>query len=288
MRNIILSFSIFLFHSINLPAATNDITIITQDIMDNHDGTVTPGFITIQFNDESFLPAIVDLEYGPCSQPDQTIFPGETYTLGPSSVVSCAGEYCFTIYSGTFTDNLDDDCIVEVCAIVNVCSWAGADRSICLDGSTQLGCNNEIPDDLCFNWTPTEGLDDPTGVRPFASPNATTSYYLAVTNQDGDLVGEDEVTVNVDNSVGNLILDSQYNEICSGTSCNLTIDHINDVQELSFLWSTGSLDSEITAFEPGQYSVTITNINSGCTITLDKTIQEASLDVVIEASTQTI
>lgn len=96
MKNIFLSILIFLFCVTDL-SATNDISITTQDIVYNSDGTIIPGLITIVFNDESYLPVIVDVEDGSCPQSGQTISTGEIYTLETLLTASCAGEYCFTI-----------------------------------------------------------------------------------------------------------------------------------------------------------------------------------------------
>lgn len=119
MKNTLLSILIFLFYTGSL-SATNDISITTQDIVYNSDGTTTPGLITIVFNHESYLPVIVDVEGGSCLQSDQTISTGEIYTLETLLTASCAGEYCFTIYSGILTEDLDDDCTIEICVIINV------------------------------------------------------------------------------------------------------------------------------------------------------------------------
>ncbi|MCB0638382.1 MAG: gliding motility-associated C-terminal domain-containing protein [Lewinella sp.] len=46
---------------------------------------------------------------------------------------------------------------------------------ICPGDSTPL--NPDGDPDLVYNWTPADGLDDPTAFNPTASPSATTTYY---------------------------------------------------------------------------------------------------------------
>ncbi len=75
---------------------------------------------------------------------------------------------------------------------------AGNDLAICdgetvrLDGSASGEANR-----LIFEWSPVDGLDDPTLAQPRATPTATTTYTLRVTDTLTQCFAEDQVTVEV-------------------------------------------------------------------------------------------
>ena len=48
-----------------------------------------------------------------------------------------------------------------------------------------------------YEWSPSEGLDDPTVLQPMAAPEETTVFTLIVTDSQG-FNGSDEVTVTVE------------------------------------------------------------------------------------------
>lgn len=65
------------------------------------------------------------------------------------------------------------------------------------NGQAQLGANvTGGTSPYQYSWSPTTGLDDPGSVNPIASPNATTTYMLLVTDANG-CTDQDEVLVEV-------------------------------------------------------------------------------------------
>ena len=69
---------------------------------------------------------------------------------------------------------------------------AGQDVTICQGDVTQLTGSGA----MSYLWSPAAGLDDPTAANPMASPNATTTYTLTVTDDFG-CTDTASVTVNV-------------------------------------------------------------------------------------------
>ncbi len=75
---------------------------------------------------------------------------------------------------------------------------AGNDLAICdgeairLDGAASGEANR-----LIFEWSPIDGLDDPTLAQPRATPTATTTYTLRVTDTLTQCFAEDQVTIEV-------------------------------------------------------------------------------------------
>ncbi|MCD4730136.1 MAG: T9SS type A sorting domain-containing protein [Bacteroidales bacterium] len=73
---------------------------------------------------------------------------------------------------------------------------SGTPTDICIGESSQLntfvmgGTGN-----YTYEWTPEDGLSDPTISNPVATPDETTTYYVVV--NDGDATVTDDVTINV-------------------------------------------------------------------------------------------
>lgn len=53
---------------------------------------------------------------------------------------------------------------------------------------------------LNYQWSPAEGLDDPTSPNPIATPKATTTYTVISTGENGCAVSK-EITINVSNAL---------------------------------------------------------------------------------------
>jgi hypothetical protein len=77
---------------------------------------------------------------------------------------------------------------------------AGVDVAICPGTSTQIGGSPTASGGTgtpTYAWTPTDGLDDPTLANPTATPAATTTYSVLVTDESG-CTASDDVTVTVE------------------------------------------------------------------------------------------
>jgi cytoskeletal protein CcmA (bactofilin family) len=93
----------------------------------------------------------------------------------------------------------DHDGLVLYITPIPVNAAAGDDREICFGQSTKLGgdpTGSGGTGTLTFNWTPVDGLDDPSAANPIASPLATTTYTVTVTDANNSKA-TDQVTVTV-------------------------------------------------------------------------------------------
>ena len=89
------------------------------------------------------------------------------------------------------------------------------DGEICEGECTSIG---EATDD-CFKWEPTTGLQNPLSSETEACPEETTTYKLTLTDDDGNLLGEREYTVTVNEvEVG---ITPNPAMICDGESVDL-------------------------------------------------------------------
>src|SRR5690606_4474307 len=99
-----------------------------------------------------------------------------------------------TTYTVTVTDGNGCQDTDEVTVIVNPLPTAdaGADQGVCIDGSVNLSASGGVS----YSWAPAATLSDPTIANPIATPVATTSYTVTVTDSNG-CQNYDDVTVTV-------------------------------------------------------------------------------------------
>ncbi len=92
-----------------------------------------------------------------------------------------------TVYIVTVTDALgctDADTVNVIVSILPIAN-AGPDTAICAGDSVVIGgspTGNAGAAPYSYSWTPTTGLNDPTAANPIASPAATTTYIVLVTD----------------------------------------------------------------------------------------------------------
>ncbi|MCI0551037.1 MAG: PKD domain-containing protein, partial [Anaerolineae bacterium] len=157
---------------------------------------------------------------------DQTLLAGQMVTLGSSpTATGGTGPYTYswapstglnnstvanpsaspsvtTTYTVTVTDSKGCTAMDAVLVTVNSLPVvnAGADAAICLGQSVTLGSNPTATGGsppYTYNWTPATGLNNATAVNPTATPTATTTYTVQVTDsQGGQATDQVVVTVN--------------------------------------------------------------------------------------------
>ena len=124
---------------------------------------------------------------------------------------------------------------------------AGPDSAICFQDSLQLIASGGI----LYNWLPDPSLSDPLIFNPIAKPNATTTYYLAVTDVLGCInVDTVEITVNP-LPIANAGRDA---EICIGDSIQLT-----GAGAASFLWDNAATLTDDTIANPIAFPIMTTD-----------------------------
>jgi len=146
--------------------------------------------------------------------------------------------------------------------VIDMSTTPSNDTQICLGDETQLIVESPNPeaDNWEYDWSPTDGLSNPTVQDPIASPEQTTTYSITVTSPEG-CIREHEITVDVVASApgGNV-----YPEVnlCDGQTTQL-----NAAEGSAWIWSPtiglnnpASQNPWANPLESTTYTVSITNL----------------------------
>ncbi|MBK8443326.1 MAG: gliding motility-associated C-terminal domain-containing protein [Sphingobacteriales bacterium] len=200
---------------------------------------------------------------------------GTTYSWSPSNGLSnanianpTASPSATTTYTVTISNAQGCSDTEQVTVTVNepVYGNAGGDGTICAGGSVQLWASGGTT----YSWSPSNGLSNANIANPTASPSATTTYTVTISNAQG-CSDTEQVTVTVNEPVyGNAGGDGT---ICAGGSVQLWASG-----GTTYSWSPSNGLSNANIANPTSspsattiYTVTITNAN-GCSDTEEVTV----------------
>lgn len=102
----------------------------------------------------------------------------------PTAISTTATPLSTTTFTLTITDA--NDCVASDAVSITVGNDppidAGDDATVCGGVPVQLGGSPTSVPGSTYLWSPATGLNDPTSANPMASPDATTTYILTVSN----------------------------------------------------------------------------------------------------------
>ncbi len=133
-------------------------------------------------------------------------------------------EFTWTEVNGTCSD----DSTITVNFYEPPVADAGQDVSLCSGEESKLNASGGI----FYSWNPATGLSDPGISNPIASPIATTTYFVTVTDNNG-CENFDELTVVVHKQ---------------------PIANAGPDQELDYIFET-TMEAELSSLESGEWSV---------------------------------
>ncbi len=192
---------------------------------------------------------------------------GGTYLWSPSAGLSDPGIYnptanptVSTVYVLTVTDGAGCTDVDSILITVNPLPVVliSADTTICQGNSVNLSAQGGVG----YLWTPSGSLNNNTISNPVATPSATTTYSVVVTDING-CVASDQVAVTVNNLP---VADAGNNAgFCEGGSTQL-----NASGGSAYLWNpSAGLSSNVISnplanpTSTTTYTVTVTDLN-GC------------------------
>ncbi len=113
---------------------------------------------------------------------------------------------------------------------------AGPDVAICGGGAVNLFATGGNT----YEWSPTDGLSDPTIANPMANPSETTTYTVNITSGD-DCTASDSVTVTVNNTESNPgVMPTETQFVCAEefSSISTSDSIIGDADALAYVLHT--------------------------------------------------
>lgn len=191
--------------------------------------------------------------------------PYEVSWNGPQSgslpIMNNAGYFHIdNLEPGTYTIQITDS---RGCQDVCQSSVLRVERKdpICEGDCKEIGVE-EKPGE-CYLWEPSDGLSEPHPSMWSPCPEQTTHYNLTISNEDGDIVETKTFQVNVVNLEVTIAPDPIIQ--CGSEEIELTA--MTDSDPVDFNWSNSKTTQTINENALGEYSVTITDPNIGCTAT---------------------
>lgn len=130
------------------------------------------------------------------------------------------------------------------------------------DGSIHIQISGGTPPYI-YDWSNGASTKDITGIAPGI-------YFLTVIDSKDCSVSEN-YTVSSQNQ-SPIVSITQNGTLCPGSSVSLIVDN----EFVSYEWSTGETSQMINVYEPGIYSVLVTDLN-GCTATENINVNEYPL-----------
>lgn len=192
---------------------------------------------------------------------------GTSYSWAPSSSLNnpninnpVATPLTTTLYYVTVTNSIGCSKTDSIAITVNSLPVISKskDTGICNNVSIQLSASGGTS----YSWTPASTLNNPNISNPIATPSATTTYYVTVTNTAGCSKMD---SIKISTSAPPVISKSNDMSICKNTSVQLFASGGS-----TYLWSpassldnAGSPNPIATPSAATTYYVTVTN-SGGC------------------------
>ncbi|PTX42878.1 gliding motility-associated-like protein [Christiangramia gaetbulicola] len=240
---------------------TQDITAVVADITGNEELTCTNTEITLDASGSTFQ--------GPASYSWNTASANGAQ-VGTSSTlkVSAPGTYYVTV-----TDN-DNGCsastFVEVTQDITavVADITGNEELTCANTEITLDASGStFQGSASYSWNSGSAAGNQLGTSATLKVSTPGTYYVTVT--DGDNGCSDTTSVQVTQDITPVTANITGNEelTCSNTSITLDASSSNVQANASYLWNNGATTSSIEVTAPGNYSVTVTDSDNGCSDT---------------------
>ncbi|MFL5730393.1 MAG: hypothetical protein ACJ75J_12975, partial [Cytophagaceae bacterium] len=160
--------------------------------------------------------------------------------------------------------------------------------TLCSGTSTFLGIDTIVggSGNYSYSWTPAGSLDDATIDAPIATPNATTTYTVTVTDLTLGCSGTDTVRIVVV-STPNVAASATRTNICIGAATQLNATVTGGTTPYNYTWSptTGFIDPaniqnpRLNGVSTATYTVSVADANN-CSKSASVTITVNSLPTV--------
>ncbi len=172
-----------------------------------------------------------------------------------------AGAYSVEV-TNNFGCTMTMDVDVDLDADITVLSAFGDEN--CGDATGFIDLTVSGSTDLSFDWSPNgEVTEDLSGL-------SAGTYDCDVTNNTSGCV--QSVSITIDNITTGVAIPgfALSNENCNDGTGSIDIDVVGGVGPYSYLWTPGGETTEdLSGLSEGTYSVTVTDDNDGCSVSMD-------------------
>ncbi|MBK9103584.1 MAG: hypothetical protein IPL92_03240 [Saprospiraceae bacterium] len=263
----------------NLPPGSYSVTVTDLGGCTSSDAFIVTSNVVIPSTSTSLTPSTCDLNNGAI---DLSVTPSGTYTFSWSNGETT--EDISNIFAGTYT--------VTVTSTSNGCTATASvtltniNPTINITGSTTPFSSCTMPNGA-IDITPS-----PAGTYSFTWSNGETTEDISNLS-----AGSYSVTVSAGGScissatytVANNTISPVPAATIMATTCgqnNGTIDlNITPAGPYSFLWSNGATSEDLSSIPAGTYTVTVTDIGSGCSATISSIVPDNPIAITISGTT---
>jgi len=191
--------------------------------------------------------------------------------------------YCYCNYGG---------CSTSTCQYMPNSTWsitisartvqasAGATQTICAYQTANLSCTGTygVPS-YTYSWSPSGSLNNPNINNPVASPTATTTYTVTITDQCGNTAtATQQVVIKPTPTMSSTITPAN----CGSNNGAIDLTVLTGNSPFTYIWSNGGTTQDLSSIGAGTYTVTVTA--QGCTATHTVTVTSTSSITLTETN----
>lgn len=210
---------------------------------------------------------------------------GNTYSWSPSTGLSSASiaapvanptattTYTVTVNNSSNGCTASDQVLVTVNQTIPLAT-AGPDfLKNCVQNMTGSPIGMTPVTGNTYQWSPVNGLNNPSAANPVANPSVTTTYTLTVSNVANGCTATDQIIVTVDIAVPNANAGNDFSVSCFGNAAGASIG-MSPAPNITYTWTptagltnAGLANTWANPSQTTTYTLTALNPSNGCSST---------------------
>ncbi len=169
----------------------------------------------------------------------------------PSHAYAAPGVYTVRLVaSNPVTCNQSDTTYRQV-VVLGIGSYALPDTSVCLGASAQIGLLPIAAPSITYQWAPPQGLSNTQVPNPIATPTASTTYTLTISNGVCNTTAQQDVAVN------SAAIDAGADQTACGPNATAQLVATGFGAITNFQWSTTHAFTDVLNTTPQDSTATV-------------------------------